>query len=186
VDVRVVATCNGSLQQAVHTGRFRQDLYYRLAVLELSIPALRQRLEDLPVLIEGLLPAIARRVGIAPRPLAAGTLERLRAHSWPGNVRELENVLERLLVLAPREGPSPIEPDELAFLAAERAGAVHDLARAALGLGFSVEELSQAMMERALVEHRGNVSAAARAVGLTRRAFDYRLGRTDDDGEAAS
>jgi len=192
VDVRVVATCNGSLQQAVQAGRFREDLYYRLAVVELRVPSLRQRTEDLPLLIDGLVPALARRAGIAARVLAPDTRERLCAHSWPGNVRELENVIERLLVLAPRgDASQPVEPDELAFLTAERTGAVHDLARTALGLGLTVEELSQAMMERALAEHRGNVSAAARAVGLTRRAFDYRLGRGDDadagaDGEEES
>jgi len=118
-------------------------------------------------------------VGVRPRPLSPAAVEGLAAHSWPGNVRELENALERLLVLGPRAeppaDPAPIEPAELGFLEEGRAGAVDEVARAALALGLTVEQLTRAMMRRALEEQRGNISAAARTVGLTRRAFDYRM-----------
>jgi len=190
IDVRVVATSASPLERAVRAGRFREDLYYRLAVVELEVPALRQRAEDLPDLAQGLLPAVAERVGVAPRPLTPAALERLRAHTWPGNVRELENALERVLVLGPEgsgtaEGgaPAPIEAAELDFLTQGRAGEVDELARLALALGATVDEVARAMMERALREHRGNVSAAARVVGLTRRAFDYRMEHGRGEGE---
>ena len=133
-------------------------------------------------------------LGVPRRPLTPDARERLGAHPWPGNVRELENALERVLVLSPRaeagaptEGPA-IEPEELAFLAESTAGVAEDLARQALAGGLGVDQIALAMMEQALEEERGNVSAAARRVGLTRRAFDYRMSRSGDDaadGEAA-
>src|SRR5262249_35418850 len=156
------------LEKAVEAGRFRSDLYYRLAVLPIEVPPLRVRRDDLGVLSEGLIASVATRVGVAPRPLSDGALQVLRSHGWPGNVRELENALERVLVLgsAPGTGAAPIEPAELDFLRQTTAGAADDLARTALALGLTVDDVAQAMMERALREHRGNVSAAARSVGL--------------------
>jgi DNA-binding NtrC family response regulator len=179
VDVRVVATAGEPLERAVADGRFRQDLYYRLAVLPLEVPPLRARREDLAALAANLTAVVAARVGVAPRPLTPGALARLSEHGWPGNVRELENALERVLVLGlPTEKeaePRAIEAAELEFLGEDVPGAVDELARTALALGLTIDALARAMMERALVEQRGNVSAAARMVGLTRRAFDYRM-----------
>ncbi len=190
VDVRVTATGSGRLESAIEEGRFRRDLYYRLAVVTLEVPPLRSRLEDLSALCERLIQTASARTGAPARPLSPQALERLRAHSWPGNVRELENALERVLILAPeRDHALPIEAGELDFLELARAGAAEELARTALSMGLTVERVGRAMMERALAEHRGNVSAAARAVGMTRRAFDYRMGReggsSEDDGGGA-
>jgi DNA-binding NtrC family response regulator len=184
VDVRVVATASVPLERAVADGRFREDLYYRLAVLPLEVPPLRVRKEDLGPLAVGLVASVAKRVGVPGRPLAAGALAALQAHAWPGNVRELENALERVLVLGSRPGSTaPIEADEFAFLAQSLEGAADDLARTALAQGLTVDDMANAMMARALHDHRGNVSAAARSVGLTRRAFDYR--RSQAQGEEA-
>jgi DNA-binding NtrC family response regulator len=185
VDVRIVATCGLPLEKAVADGRFRSDLYYRLAVLPLEVPALRQRLDDLEALAEGLIRSVAARVNVAPRSLAPEALAVLRAHGWPGNVRELENALERVLVLcSPGAAQQPIAAEEFAFLQQATAGAADELARDALALGLTVDDIARAMMERALREHRGNVSAAARSVGLTRRAFDYRLAHGGQETEA--
>ena len=185
VDVRVVATSSVPLERAVEAGRFRSDLYYRLAVLPIEVPPLRVRLDDLAALAEGLIEAVAERVGVVPRPLAPEALARLRQHGWPGNVRELENALERVLVLrSTKIAPeSPIQAEELDFLDQASSGAADELARNALALGLTVDDVARAMMERALREHRGNVSAAARSVGLTRRAFDYRIGRSDGESD---
>jgi DNA-binding NtrC family response regulator len=176
VDVRIVATTSRPLEELVARGAFREDLYYRLAVLPLEVPPLRARRDDLEALAGELVRAVAARAGVAPRPFAPEGLERLRAHSWPGNVRELENAIERVLVLAPGPagGAPAVGADELAFLEQDRPEAVDELARRALALGLGVDDLARAMMERALAEARGNVSAAARSVGLTRRAFEYR------------
>ncbi len=190
VDVRVVATSSARLERLVEEGRFRPDLYFRLAVVPLDVPPLRVRRDDLPELSARLLELAASRSAVPPRELSPGALERLRAHPWPGNVRELENALERPLVLAggPDGGAGPggpIEAEELDFLAEGTAGAAGEVARLALSLGLRVTELERAVLERALAEHRGNVSAAARAVGLTRRAFDYRMAREAEAGEEA-
>jgi DNA-binding NtrC family response regulator len=182
IDVRVVATATASLERLVEAGTFRADLFYRLAVLTLEVPPLRRRLEDLETLAAEFMRCVAERVGVPARMLSPGALAALRAHPWPGNVRELENALERVLVLGGEQGETTreIQAEELAFLGQARAGTAAELARSALALGLTVDTLTRAMMERALEEHRGNVSAAARTVGLTRRAFDYRMAHPDE------
>lgn len=188
VDVRVIATTNRDLRQEVAEGRFREDLYFRLAVVTLDVPPLRARKDDLPELAQALTERVAERVGRAPRPLAEDGLARLVAHPWPGNVRELENALERVHVLSPAgdsSEPAPITADELAFLDESVAGVEGDLAKSALSAGLSIDALALAMMDLALAEERGNVSAAARRVGLTRRAFDYRMAHRPEPDEDA-
>ncbi len=188
IDVRVVATSARDLRAAVETGELREDLYFRLAVVPLHVPPLRARIEDLVPLVAHLARRAAARLGVPPRPFSGAALDRLRAHAWPGNVRELENAVERTLVLAPpNEGavPTPVAAQELAFLDEVANGVARELARDALAHGMTVEALERALLEQALEDQRGNVSAAARQVGLTRRAFEYRLGKRDRDGEDA-
>jgi two-component system response regulator HydG len=177
IDVRVVATTNRDLRGEVAAGRFREDLYFRLAVVTLRVPPLRARTADLPELLQTLVPRIAERVGRPARAFSPGACERLARHPWPGNVRELENALERVHVLG---GEGPVGAEELGFLGEAVAGAAGELARAALAGGLLIDDLALAMMELALEEERGNVSAAARRVGLTRRAFDYRMSRSSE------
>lgn len=181
VDVRVVATSSLDLAAQVRAGRFRGDLYYRLAVVVLRAPPLRERLEDLPELVEELTGRIARRSGVLARPLSPGALERLARHAWPGNLRELENALERVLVLgsggADRDPGRPIEASELEFLGEGVEGEAERLAREVLAGGLTLADLEQALIAEALRAHRGNASAAARKLGLTRRALEYRRRR---------
>jgi len=183
VDVRLVSTTGADLRGRIAAGEFREDLYFRLAVVPIPVPPLRARGEDLVALSEALSREVAKRAGVPPRSLAAESLELLRSHAWPGNVRELENALERVLVLLPgskEEQDVPVQPEELDFLREACQGVADDVAERALRHGLSVEAVTQAMMQRALQEHRGNVSAAARQVGLTRRAFDYRAKRAPE------
>ena len=189
IDARLVATCSAPLESAVEQGAFREDLFYRLAVVRLTVPPLRTRMEDLPALIEVLGAAAAGRVGVSARSFTSAALERLAAHPWPGNVRELENALERLMVLA-EDRTRPVAVEELDFLGEGLVGAADRIAQEALAAGVEVEELVQTMLEAALAEARGNVSAAARRLGLSRRAFEYRLGKlrgnaqkTDEGGD---
>jgi DNA-binding NtrC family response regulator len=183
IDVRVVATSTRDLQAEVEAGRFREDLYYRLAVITLRVPPLRVRLGELEGLLDHFLAAAARRLKVEPREFSPAALEALRAHSWPGNLRELENAVERVLVLAP-ESRGPVSAEELEFLGEEVRDDARELAARALALGLSVEVLERAMIEEALVEQRGNLSAAARQLGLSRRALDYRRSRDRKvDGE---
>ena len=183
IDVRVIATSTRDLQAEVEAGRFREDLYYRLAVITLRVPPLRVRLDELEELLRHFLDEASRRLKVEPREFSPDALEALRAHSWPGNLRELENAVERVLVLAP-EGRGPVDAAELAFLGEESRDEARELAARALALGLTVEELERAMIEEALSEQRGNLSAAARQLGLSRRALDYRRSRARaGDGE---
>jgi two-component system response regulator PilR (NtrC family) len=179
VDVRLVCTTQRDLAAEVQAGRFRGDLYWRLAVVPLEVPPLRARLEDLPDLVKHLVRRLASERRLVPRELEPAALERLAAHAWPGNVRELENALERVLVLAERGagGAPPVRAEELEFLALACEGVAPELAERALAHGVTLEALERALLEAAVRQQRGNLAAAARQLGLTRRALEYRLGR---------
>ncbi|MDF1564068.1 MAG: sigma 54-interacting transcriptional regulator [Deltaproteobacteria bacterium] len=105
VDVRIIAATHVNLQEAVSEGRFREDLYYRLCVFPLVVPPLRQRVDDLPVLVEACLDKLQQQTGRGPWTVSGPDLTRLRAHAWPGNVRELYNVLERATIVSGQAGP---------------------------------------------------------------------------------
>lgn len=174
VDVRIVATAGPGLDEALDRGRFREDLYFRLAVVVVQAPALRARPEDLPGLCDEILNQIAERAGVAPRALGPESMERLLAHPWPGNVRELENALERVFVLG-AESTGPVAASEFEFLEESLADADLRLARQVLAHGITLDVMDLTLMEEALVQGRDNHSAAARALGLSRKAFNYRL-----------
>ena len=181
VDVRVVATSARSLQAAVQNGHFREDLYYRLAVVVLEVPPLRARPEDLPELGQSLGDAAAARLGVSARVLSTEAISRLQEHPWPGNVRELENALERVQVLVPQEDRSQaVAPEEFRFLTEATAGAAEELARQALSMGLGLDEVVAACIARALEQERGNASAAARRLGLSRRALEYRKRKLEE------
>jgi DNA-binding NtrC family response regulator len=154
LDVRVVAATNADLEAGVRRGTFRGDLYHRLAVLEIHLPPLRARLDDLPALSGAFLEEFAAELG--PRRLSTSALERARRHGWPGNVRELRNVLYRAAAMAPGEW---IAAEDLELVRPSDAPA--PLASAPPG-----ERL--AGVGEALARHGGNLSAAARALGLPR------------------
>jgi DNA-binding NtrC family response regulator len=187
VDVRVLATTQRDLAEEVEAGRFRADLFWRLSVVPLDVPPLRARLDDLPSLAGHLIDRLVAGRRLKRRALSDGALAALRRHTWPGNVRELENALERALVLAPPgDPPPPIEAGELDSLAPATCSAADDVAARALASGLRLEDVERALLERALADSRGNLSAAARRVGLTRRAFEYRLARARGQGGEAA
>ncbi len=169
VDVRVVAATCRDLRAEVNAGRFRPDLYYRLAVLPVRIPSLRERLGDLPLLVDRLLDAIGADAGAAARLRTATFLNRLARHGWPGNVRELRNHLERCLVL------SESEPFASSSVTATSDPLGVDPARS---LKVSREAWTQAFerryLEALLTAHGGNVRAAAVAADVD-RTYLYRL-----------
>jgi DNA-binding NtrC family response regulator len=170
VDVRVVAATNRNLRVEVNAGRFRSDLYYRLAVLEVRLPPLRERLEDLPLLVERLLEGLgAAGAGRAAAGLRTPAfLAELARHAWPGNVRELRNYLERCVAL---EAAAPIEPGVQGPGAAPEVDLSRPLREAREAW---LRPFERRYLEGLLARHEGNITAAARAAGVDRITF-YRL-----------
>lgn len=171
VDVRLVAATNRDLRLSVQEGRFREDLYWRLYVVPLELPPLRERRDDIPLLCDHFLDRLSRQMG-RPRPiLRDGALKLLQQYDWPGNVRELENVLERAFVLC--EGGA-IGIEDLPFggvRAAENAW----LPPGAIPLREAVEHLERELIRRALDEAEGVKQEAARRLGLKPSVLYYKL-----------
>jgi len=176
VDVRVLAATNQDLETRVKAGAFREDLYYRLNVVGVTLPALRERPEDVPLLIEHFLATAAARLGRDPKPLAPAAYRTLLAHAWPGNVRELAHALEQAVALA--SGPS-IDVDDLP---AALRGASAPAPKAAPAAG-SFKDAKQAVIDAferdflgaALARHAGNISKAADEVGMYRQQLQQKL-----------
>jgi transcriptional regulator with PAS, ATPase and Fis domain len=174
VNVRVIAATNRSLEREVNAQRFRSDLYYRLAVLEVRLPALRERREDIPTLVE----AILDHLGAKQRPEAAAlrtpaTAATLSRHPWPGNVRELRNYVERSLVMS---SLPPLASSTGDFDAAPGGTRVDVDARQPYrdARDVALRDFERAYIEKLLELHGGNVRAAARAAGIDRK-YLYRL-----------
>lgn len=184
VDVRVVATATRDLREQVELGTFREDLFYRLAVVRLDVPPLRVRFEGMEDWLPALVAQAASEVGRANRGLSPEAVARLAAHPWPGNVRELENALQRVLVLGADPG-GEIAAEEFDFLGDSLAGhgGPRELARQALSSGIQVDTLVGHLLQEALKEHRGKLAPAARAVGLSRKAFEYRLTKWQEEAQ---
>ncbi len=187
VDVRILATGSQDLPERVRTGEFREDLYYRLAVVVMEVPPLRVRFEEAPLWLPALAGQAARRVGRPERSLSDDAIEFLAGLGWPGNVRQLENALERVLVLGGEAAQAePMGREDFGFLLEDSApGGLQDLARQGLARGISMDAWVGALLEESLSEHRGSMAAAARALGLSRKAFEYRLQKIRRDREEA-
>jgi len=171
VDVRIIAASNRDLREAVVRHEFREDLFYRLHVVALEVPALRERLDDLPLLVDHFLDAIAERTGKPRKRLHPELLAGFYDHHWPGNVRELENEIERLCVLA---GDAEVIPPELGAQrpAKAPASAAHLAALVQRGLGSdlatAVGALEKELIETGLRETQGNKSRLAERLGVSR------------------
>jgi transcriptional regulator with PAS, ATPase and Fis domain len=175
VDLRVVSATHRDLAAMVETQGFRMDLFYRLNVVRIEIPPLRERMEDLPLLVQHFLDQ--RRHATAVEGVGDDALDRLCAHHWPGNVRELENVLESALALA--RGPwlrAADLPLGRGRRAATPAGAGREVEVPA-GLPLSLDAYERAALERALREAGGNATEAAKLVGIGRSTFYRKVGK---------
>ena len=170
-DVRVVSATNRELAELVAAGDFREDLFYRLNLITIRLPPLRERRSDIPLLARHIVAHVAASYGLGSAALAPGALDWLAAQPWPGNIRQLKQTLERTLLLAGK--PQLTQADFLAT------NAVDDgVPGSRLGVdGMTLEQVERMMIEQALRQHTGNISRVAKALGLSRTALYRRLER---------
>ena len=178
IDVRVIAATNQDLRAALEQGTFREDLYYRLNVVPMNIPSLRERREDIPPLAEHFVKKLARDSGSRVESITEAAIEKLMGYHWPGNVRELENVIERSLVLC---SGTKLDASDIVMDLSPRARASNS-ADAFLPEGMTIDQYEQALIREALRRAEGNKSQAARLLGLTRNALRYRLSQMGLEG----
>ncbi|MEE4270286.1 MAG: sigma-54 dependent transcriptional regulator [Thermoanaerobaculales bacterium] len=172
LDVRVISASNRDLEQMVADGSFRQDLFYRLVVFPIELPALRDRRDDIPLLVDHFIEKYARDTGKRVTGIEPTAIAALKAHEWPGNVRELENVIHRSLLVA--EG-SEITADDLPAGLGSRSADPGATSSAPISVAMSLEELEKAAIEKALKRHEGNLSDVARQLGIGRSTLYRKL-----------
>jgi two-component system response regulator PilR (NtrC family) len=187
VDIRVLSATHKDLPGLVQAGEFRQDLFYRINVIELAVPALRDRPDDIQLLADHILQRIAREYECEPATLTAEAVARLKAHDFPGNVRELENILERAFTLCDAEligeedlqvgnvpaPPGNHSPDNAPHDTTANASA--EIPDGEMDLEGYLESIERTAIEKALEATRWNKTAAAKRLGISFRALRYRL-----------
>jgi len=185
VDVRIIAASNRDLREQIAEGGFRDDLYYRINVIPINLPPLRQRRDDIPLLVGHFIKKYSTEMGIEPKPITVEAMQLLEAYHWPGNVRELENTIERALALATSDSLTTqdlplsihtghVEPAETITLPEE-----------GLDLELHLDKIRSQLMEQALERANGVQTRAAELLSMTFRSFRYyakKLGLTGTDG----
>jgi two-component system NtrC family response regulator len=171
VDVRLIAATNRDLRAALEEGTFREDLYYRLNVVAIDIPPLREHKDDVPALANYFLEKFAHESGKGIKGITPAAMKILIDHHWPGNVRELQNVIERAVTLS---AGTTLDVDDI-HLDKPRQRPPSETASTTLPEGMTLEQWEQEMIREALRTAGGNKSQAARALGLSRNALRYRL-----------
>jgi formate hydrogenlyase transcriptional activator len=174
VDVRVLSATNRDLQAAVAAGTFRQDLFYRLNVFPIQLPSLRERVDDIPLLVEYLIERYAKKAGKKFRRIAKQTLELFQAYEWPGNIRELQNVIERAVILCDGDTFSVDET----WLKPDLPRESTQLNIPLSGLGRLDANQERAMIEAALAESKGRIagpSGAAAKLRIPRQTLESKI-----------
>jgi DNA-binding NtrC family response regulator len=167
IDVRIVASAQPGLREGVRNRSFREDLYYRLNVVHIALPGLRERPEDIPALVEYLMGRVAAEFDMEPVSLDESQLDVLRRRPWPGNVRELRNLIERTILMGSLpQTDIPEAGSETGF----------DSKPSGYPVDWTLEQVKQAHIARVLERHKGNRTAAARQLGVSRKTLERRLG----------
>ncbi|MDX2432621.1 MAG: sigma 54-interacting transcriptional regulator, partial [Bacteroides sp.] len=162
IDIRVISATNQDVHQMVESGRFRQDLLYRLNTIELVIPPLRERVEDIPALASHFLSEAIRKYGRSPMEISKKGMKQLQQYSWPGNVRELQNTLQRAVIMS--------EDKQLRF---DQLGTSSSSTTPRPTL--NIEDNEKLLISKALLSNRGNVTQAASDLGIDRNALYRRM-----------
>ena len=182
VDIRIVAATNKDLAKMVEEGRFREDLYYRLNVVQIHIPPLRERRKDIPLLVSHFIAQIASENGITPKSFTQEAQNYLSGYEWPGNIRQLQNVIERCMVMIPRDVidvedlPPEIRDEESQFKSAV------DLLPVELNLADTLDKIEAALIRRALVRADFVQAHAADLLGISRSLMQYKLKKYNISG----
>ncbi|CAH2599276.1 Nitrogen assimilation regulatory protein NtrX [Rhodovastum atsumiense] len=187
VDVRVLSTTNKDLHAEIASGRFREDLYYRLAVVPLRVPALKERREDIPALARLFLLRSAEAAGMPSRELSTDAVTALQAYDWPGNVRQLRNLVDWLLIMAPGGHADPIRADMLPPEIGSAAPALFNADPSADVMGLPLREARDLFetqyLQAQLLRFGGNISRTAQFVGMERSALHRKLKQLGVGGE---
>jgi DNA-binding NtrC family response regulator len=189
VDVRVLAATNADLEQRVAEGKFREDLYYRLSVIRIHVPPLRQRREEIPHISTYFLREASERLGKPDVQFGTDVMELFAQYWWPGNVRQLRNEIQRSVAMAAPAGligPQHLSADLTAAPAVrvETPGATRITLRGGQTLATVVDDIERELIRESMTRHRGNISESARALGLTRRGLYLKLRRLGLEGPA--
>jgi two-component system, NtrC family, response regulator PilR len=172
VDVRILSATHKNLSKLVAEGKFREDLFYRVNVIELRVPSLRERPEDIPDLAETILRRLGRRMKITPPMLGKDALAALALYAFPGNVRELENILERAITLSTSGEVGAID---IQLRPAPDGSSANLIAGSGSALGDQLEDIEREAILKALEQTKHNKTAAAKVLGMSFRALRYRI-----------
>jgi transcriptional regulator with PAS, ATPase and Fis domain len=171
IDVRIISTSNRDIGTSVQQGRFREDLYYRLKVIDIELPPLRERREDIPILVQHFIHKFGKELKRSVSGISEGALKILVSYSWPGNVRELENIIQRAITMSQHE---VILPDDLPASIIQKTD--EKLFEKAMEENFTLDQLEKEYIKRVLIETGGNKSKAAEILGLDRKTLYRKLG----------
>jgi DNA-binding NtrC family response regulator len=166
IDIRLISATNMPLYDMVHANEFRQDLLYRLNTVEIRLPALRERIEDIPLLAEHFIKHYCQKYKIAFKPLERATLNKLQNYPWHGNIRELQHAIERAIIMSESE---VLEPGDFMFLLNKAEVTELEID------DFNLENVEKIVIKKAISKHGGNISKAAKALGLTRASLYRRM-----------
>jgi transcriptional regulator with PAS, ATPase and Fis domain len=168
LDIRIIASTNRDLQEAIKEGTFREDLYYRLSVVPIRLPPLRERTADIPMLVEHFIDKHNKMSGRQVQSISKRALETLSSYSWPGNVRQLEHTIERILIL---EDCEVIEPEHLPAIITQRQGEFQVFSEE----GFTLEELEKRYIQFILRRTKGKRQEAAHILGINRKTLGAKI-----------
>ena len=170
-DVRIIAATNEDLEKGIEQGKFREDLYYRLKVIEVFMPPLKDRTEDIPLLASYFLEIFSKEMGRVVKGISPEAMEILKSYHWPGNVRELKNIIERSVVLGSSEF---IVPDDLPLEIRQKKSVSVDSA-ASVPQGWTLEDAEARHIKEVLEKTKGNKSKAAELLGISRNRLDRKI-----------